>query len=333
MDSDFDQPSIIEANSIIPRENFPDVLTADGIKTTVLAGISGFDSVKNSAGSQHGIESFRNVKPEFLVDLFNSRAQRLGLSLSEYKGILARKQDQRIVDNEMHYYEGLVAFEGTTGSRAVPLEGFLGRSPIDTSLTDIFTKRLDNNSRGDLSFRFYALGDGSETVQTVDLVDDILTKLSRHYSPRQHTDDLKADIASDLGLSFSLYDINASILDNCSNVVKELSARYPWFRNRARLSFRNILDSSINDNEDSTAVIFARNIFSGRAVITSKTFLENAVLNLIDGGLLLTDLSAATAIALLQKENPQLRKLTQIYKEDQYNDIQRAAVLFKLDKS
>lgn len=317
------------------QEKFPDVATADKIKTIVLEGICEFDSVKDSPPNIHGINNFRQVEPRFLIDLFNNRALGFGLSLSEYRTMLESRHDQDTVDSEMHYFESLVVFEGTTGIGSAPLEDFLGRSPACLILKEVFTRKLDSNSKGNLNFIFYALGDGNETVATLDLIDTVLDDLAATYSPVPYKDQ-RSLLADNLGLAFRLYDVNAGVLNKYDNVVSGLATRYPWFQDRVSLSFRNILDYSITEDEESAAAIFARNIFTGKASLNGKRFFENALTSLLNGGLLLTDRITSTAIQINQRENLQLQDLKLIYAEDLYGayyDIRRSAALFRLDKS
>lgn len=313
---------------------------AGEIKALIIEAIRPSVNASQSNRLLEGLSNFQQVEPKHLHDLFVARARFLGLQLGEYVDLLRGAGNTDIYAKEVGYFTHILATEGTTGVRPIPLECFLERSSVGSNLEKIFSRRLQNGSRIEpLNFRLFALGDISELHDLVELVDKILTNRISNSAFNSFDGEIheKNKLADNLNLYFRLYDKDSDALRRAERTVDDLGRSYPWFQGRSRISFCNILDPTLITEwgPDGTAAIFVRNIFGGRTIYPrAKHFIDASLRALTPEGILLTDADFAIGIQVAMRKYPPLQQLKLLYKEDRYSyDVQRSAVVFSLEKS
>ncbi|HSW97297.1 MAG TPA: hypothetical protein VLF89_05720 [Candidatus Saccharimonadales bacterium] len=295
--------------------------TAGNIQQIVIEKVSELPSVKDLATKEGGLESFKLVKPVFLLDLLRARGQNLGLSLPQYEQLL--KGDTEITQSELAFFGSILGEEGMEGFKAIGswyFEGFLARAHTEEHLKEVLVRQREDDDKRPLYFNMYALGWAvAEVPVVVEIVDGLLTDM---VDSPENPGAEKVKLANDLQLQFNLYDTSATVLNNAEKMMSSLEEKYQWLQTRSRITYANAIDTTFPPViPDSAAIVFARNMFSAFYSIypNRKDFIERTITSLTNGGLFLVDDADSLNIRNGQRyrNDPLLKPLQYIYGEEE----------------
>jgi len=292
--------------------------------------------------------NMKGIDAVFLEKLFLSRADRLGLSLEQYirmldDGMLAVDRDSypgsTFMGEMLCYAESFKEREElrTRGTIDYPMSReFLRTEIILNTLKTIVRRALNETSpqSSPLVFRFFALGteyschemEEFARVMEDEIFPEFIDWESDKGSPAQPVVSSPEDIAKLLHMEFHLYDLRNKQLLLASRRVQQLKAAHAWLNNTAiTVQYCNCMHPAILDDWDdsTTAVIFARNLFSRSATGVKYSsvypegsmFIHSCMRGLVNGGIFITDDETAERLLEVRDEYGPLGTMGLLYAE------------------